>query len=200
MSGLKKDFRRASIRSDSRLRVTSTGKPPCNSRHSASKSQNLRSVIAWAPREAIELADMVNIKVKKLYGAAQMPRYAHVGEFGDLAADMYALVGVTLGAGETLPVATGIAMEFPSTHGALVEDRSGLAVRGVTRLRCGWPCAPCSHNASRIDSSTSPHPTAGPMPLSMPANAACIIGSFILPAPKASPRPKSPRAALTPTA
>ena len=25
-------------------------------------------------------------------------------------------------------------MEFPPTHGALVEDRSGLAVRGVTTL------------------------------------------------------------------
>ena len=25
-------------------------------------------------------------------------------------------------------------MEFPTTHGALVEDRSGLAVRGVTTL------------------------------------------------------------------
>jgi dUTP pyrophosphatase len=30
--------------------------------------------------------------------------------------------------------ATGIALEFPSTHGALVEDRSGLAVRGITTL------------------------------------------------------------------
>ena len=77
---------------------------------------------------------MVNIRVKKLYRAAQVPRYAHVGEFGDLAADLYALVGVTLAAGETLPVATGIALEFPATHGALVEDRSGLAVRGVTTL------------------------------------------------------------------
>jgi dUTP pyrophosphatase len=77
---------------------------------------------------------MVNIKVKKLDRAAQVPRYAHVGEFGDLAADLYALVGVTLGGGETLPVATGIALEFPATHGALVEDRSGLAVRGVTTL------------------------------------------------------------------
>jgi dUTP pyrophosphatase len=77
---------------------------------------------------------MVNIKVKKLDSAAQMPRYAHVGMFGDLAADLYASVAVTLAAGQTLPVATGIAMEFPSTHGALVEDRSGLAVRGVTTL------------------------------------------------------------------
>ena len=37
-------------------------------------------------------------------------------------------------AGVTLPVSTGIALEFPATHGALVEDRSGLAVRGVTTL------------------------------------------------------------------
>jgi dUTP pyrophosphatase len=77
---------------------------------------------------------MVAIKVKKLDAAAQMPRYAHVGEFGDLAADVYALATTTLAAGETKPVASGIAMEFPSTHGALVEDRSGLAVRGVTTL------------------------------------------------------------------
>jgi dUTP pyrophosphatase len=77
---------------------------------------------------------MVKIKVKKLHPAAQVPRYAHVGMFGDLAADVYASVAVTLAAGETHAVATGIALEFPSTHGALIEDRSGLAVRGVTTL------------------------------------------------------------------
>ena len=74
------------------------------------------------------------IKVKKLDPAAQVPRYAHVGMFGDLAADLYASVTVTLAACETRAVATGIALEFPSTHGALVEDRSGLAMRGVTTL------------------------------------------------------------------
>jgi dUTP pyrophosphatase len=47
---------------------------------------------------------------------------------------LFAVAGVTLGAGATAAVATGVAMEFPSTHGALVEDRSGLAVRGVTTL------------------------------------------------------------------
>jgi dUTP pyrophosphatase len=77
---------------------------------------------------------MVAIKVKKLDAAARLPRYAHVGEFGDLAADVYALAGAVLAAGATQPVPTGIALEFPSTHGALVEDRSGLAVRGVTTL------------------------------------------------------------------
>ena len=81
---------------------------------------------------------MVSIKVKKLVEAAQMPRYAHAGEYGDLAADLYASADARLAAageaGSTTAVATGIAMEFPSTHGALVEDRSGLAVRGVTTL------------------------------------------------------------------
>ena len=81
---------------------------------------------------------MVKIKVKRLSEAARLPRYAHVGEFGDLAADVYASADVTLErageAGSTAAVPTGIAMEFPSTHGALVEDRSGLAMRGVTTL------------------------------------------------------------------
>jgi dUTP pyrophosphatase len=46
----------------------------------------------------IELWNMVNVKVKKLVAAAQMPRYAHVGEFGDLAADLYASAGAVLAA------------------------------------------------------------------------------------------------------
>jgi dUTP pyrophosphatase len=78
--------------------------------------------------------DKVRIKVMKLDAAAQLPRYAHTGPFGDLAADLFAVGGVTLDAGVTMPVATGVAMEFPFSHGALVEDRSGLAVRGVTTL------------------------------------------------------------------
>src|SRR5580700_3899052 len=78
--------------------------------------------------------DVVRIKVKKLHQEAQMPRYAHTGVFGDLAADLYAAEVVTLEPGSTVAVRTGIAMELPSTHGALVEDRSGLAVRGVTTL------------------------------------------------------------------
>jgi len=81
---------------------------------------------------------MPTIKVKKLNPAAQMPRYAHTGEYGDLAADLYACADARLEAageaGSTTAVATGIAMEFPPTHGALVEDRSGLAVHGVTTL------------------------------------------------------------------
>jgi dUTP pyrophosphatase len=81
---------------------------------------------------------MPTIKVLKLHPTAQLPRYAHTGPFGDLAADLYACAAATLApAGETnstQAVPTGIALEFPPTHGALVEDRSGLAVRGITTL------------------------------------------------------------------
>jgi dUTP pyrophosphatase len=81
---------------------------------------------------------MISLKVKKLAASAQIPRYAHTGLYGDLAADLYASAPATLTpageTGSTQPVPTGIAIEFPSTHGALVEDRSGLAIRGITTL------------------------------------------------------------------
>jgi len=83
---------------------------------------------------ALGMDDVVRIRVVKLRPEAQLPKYAHTGAFGDLAADLYAVAATTLEAGATLPVATGVAMEFPSTYGALVEDRSGLAVRGITTL------------------------------------------------------------------
>ena len=65
---------------------------------------------------------------------AQLPRYAHVGEYGDLAADLYAAEALMIAPGTTVAVSTGVALEFPSTHGALVEDRSGMAIKGVTTL------------------------------------------------------------------
>lgn len=74
------------------------------------------------------------IKVQRLHPAAQLPRYAHTGPFGDLAADLFACEAIELAPGATALVRTGVAMELPSTHGALVEDRSGLAVRGITTL------------------------------------------------------------------
>ena len=81
---------------------------------------------------------VVRILVQRLLSEALMPRYAHVGAYGDLAADLYAAEEVTLAAvgeaGSTRAVRTGLAMELPSTHGALVEDRSGLAMKGITTL------------------------------------------------------------------
>jgi dUTP diphosphatase len=76
----------------------------------------------------------VSIRVLKLRPEAQLPRYAHVGAYGDLAADLYAAEALTIVPGATVAVSTGVALEFPPTHGALVEDRSGLALRGLTTL------------------------------------------------------------------
>jgi dUTP pyrophosphatase len=78
------------------------------------------------------------LRVQRLLPAAQMPRYAHAGAYGDLAADLFAAEAATLAPvgqqGATVAVRTGLALELPSTHGALVEDRSGLALRGLTTL------------------------------------------------------------------
>ncbi len=78
--------------------------------------------------------EVVSIKVKRLSAEARLPKYAHTGPWGDLAADLYAAAAATLGPGATAVVGTGIALEFPAGYGALVEDRSGLAVRGITTL------------------------------------------------------------------
>ena len=81
---------------------------------------------------------MLTIKVQRLLPSAQLPRYAHTGPFGDLAADLFAAEAVTLAPigepGATLAIRTGLAIELPETHGALVQDRSGLAIRGLTTL------------------------------------------------------------------
>ncbi len=78
--------------------------------------------------------DIPYVRVKKLDPAAKVPKYAHSGPWGDLAADLYATSEVTLAAGETAAISTGLAMGFPPEYGALVEDRSGMALRGLTTL------------------------------------------------------------------
>ena len=80
------------------------------------------------------LRKMPELRVKRLHPKAMLPRYAHTGPFGDLAADLYSVEDAVVAAGTTMPVATGLALAFPEGYGALVEDRSGLAVRGVTTL------------------------------------------------------------------
>jgi dUTP pyrophosphatase len=76
----------------------------------------------------------LKIRVQKLHPAAQVPRYAHVGDYGDLAADLHAVEAMTLAPGEQRAVGTGLVLELPSAFGALVEDRSGLSLRGLTTL------------------------------------------------------------------
>jgi len=78
--------------------------------------------------------DTPKILVQKLHPGAQLPRYAHDGRFGDLAADLHAVSEWTIEPGETVAIPTGIALGLPAEFGALVEDRSGMALRGLTTL------------------------------------------------------------------
>jgi dUTP pyrophosphatase len=75
-----------------------------------------------------------HIPVKRLHADAKLPKYAHTGPFGDLAADLYSVHGVYVQPHKTILVATGLSMAFPAEYGALIEDRSGLAVKGITTL------------------------------------------------------------------
>jgi dUTP pyrophosphatase len=76
----------------------------------------------------------LKVKVAKLHPGARLPHYAHRGAYGDLAADVSALEAAQLGPGEIQAVRTGLAFEFPPEFGALVEDRSGLALKGICTL------------------------------------------------------------------
>ncbi len=77
---------------------------------------------------------MPHIPTKRLHLDAKLPKYAHTGPWGDLAADLYSVHEAIVEPRKTALVATGLAMAFPENYGALVEDRSGLAVKGITTL------------------------------------------------------------------
>jgi dUTP pyrophosphatase len=74
------------------------------------------------------------IHVKRLHPEAVLPKYSHDGAAGDLAADLYAVEAREFAPGDVAQVGTGLAMELPAGFGALVEDRSGLASKGLTTL------------------------------------------------------------------
>lgn len=69
----------------------------------------------------------MNIKIKKLSENARIPEYASVGSAG---ADLYNASGdVTIDAGESVAIGTGIAMQIPEGYVGLVYARSGLACK-----------------------------------------------------------------------
>ena len=69
----------------------------------------------------------MNVKIKKLSENARIPEYASAGSAG---ADLYNASGeVTVGAGESVAICTGIAMQIPEGYVGLVYARSGLACK-----------------------------------------------------------------------
>ncbi len=76
----------------------------------------------------------VRIAIKRMHPDAKLPRYAHSGVSGDLAADLYSVQEVELPPGKVVPISTGIALAIPDGFGAIVEDRSGVALQGLATL------------------------------------------------------------------
>jgi dUTP pyrophosphatase len=68
----------------------------------------------------------MSLRVSRLDPDAKLPTRAHDGDAG---LDLYALAGATLGPGERVSLATGIAVEIPAGRAGLVLPRSGLAAR-----------------------------------------------------------------------
>lgn len=66
---------------------------------------------------------------KQLHPDAKAPAVAHPGE--DLAYDLFAAEGAMLIPGRVTLVRTGIAIEFTPAHGAIIKDRSSMAVKGI---------------------------------------------------------------------
>lgn len=74
----------------------------------------------------------MDLKVKLTDGAA-LPRHAKEGDAG---LDLTSRDTVTLCAGETKMVGTGVAIELPRGYVGLVFPRSGLGSRGVNLSNC----------------------------------------------------------------
>lgn len=70
----------------------------------------------------------MKVNVKKLRDGAQLPVYGSAYAAG---ADLYACIDgeITVGAGETAVIPTGIALELPTGFAGLIYARSGLATK-----------------------------------------------------------------------
>jgi len=76
----------------------------------------------------------VHIAIQRLHPDAMLPRYAHSGAHGDLAADLYSVQEVELTPGKVVPIPTGISLAIPDGYGAIVQDRPGVALQGLATL------------------------------------------------------------------
>jgi len=70
----------------------------------------------------------MRVKIKKLYGDAHLPEYAH-GPQEDAGLDIRSIETATLKAGIPYAVATGLSLEIPSGYEVQIRPRSGLALK-----------------------------------------------------------------------
>ncbi len=73
----------------------------------------------------------MKIKIQRLYTDTKMPCYARAGDVG---LDMFSREDKILEPGERYCFFTGFALEFPEGLAALVMDKGGPAMQGVTTM------------------------------------------------------------------
>ena len=73
----------------------------------------------------------IKVKIKKLNPEAKIPIHATGNAAGF---DIYALNDTILMPEQTTKVPTGIALEIPISHYVRIEDRSGLALKGIHKV------------------------------------------------------------------
>ena len=73
----------------------------------------------------------ITINIKKIHGDAKIPEYKSKEAAG---CDFYSLEDVQIAPGETKKIRTGVCIEIPFGHYLRIEDRSGLAVKGVHKV------------------------------------------------------------------
>ena len=69
-------------------------------------------------------------EVKLLYDSAKPPTKGHVNDAGW---DLYAFETVSIPAGATVLISTGVAMAIPKGYAGLIWDRSSMGVKGLLR-------------------------------------------------------------------
>jgi len=72
--------------------------------------------------------EKIPVKIKKLHPEAKIPIHATPGSAGF---DFYSLYGGDIMPGETKKFSTGISVEIPKGHYMRMEDRSGMALKGI---------------------------------------------------------------------
>ena len=73
---------------------------------------------------------MAKLKIKKLFESAQAPTK---GNSTDAGYDLYSSEKVSIPAGATVLVSTGICMSIPDGFVGLIWDRSSMGVKGIHR-------------------------------------------------------------------
>ena len=73
---------------------------------------------------------MPNIKVKKISDTSRVPAKSNSSDAGY---DLYASEKVSIPAGATVLISTGICMSIPEGYVGLIWDRSSMGVKGIHR-------------------------------------------------------------------